>query len=134
LIEISGKRILVVEDEPLIAALLEQMLTDLGALVIGPAYTIAKGLELAQEASFDGAVLDVNIQSMLVYPVADVLQLRRIPFVFATGYGPAAARSDGVELIEKPYTKTALVAALTSMFAQASPERGAFSFSTSSRR
>jgi len=112
---IAGKRILVVEDEPLVAALLEEMLLDFGICVVGPAYSVGKALELAERAALDGAVLDVNIQSKDVDPIAGVLRSRGVPFVLATGYGAAAAQARQVPVIEKPYTRDALAAALTAM-------------------
>jgi len=121
---IAGKRILVVEDEPLVAALLEEMLLDLGLCVVGPAYSVGKALELAERAALDGAVLDVNIRSKDVDPIADVLRSRGVPFVLATGYGAAAARARQVQVIEKPYTRDVLAAALTAMLGAGCDQQG----------
>jgi len=110
---LSGKRILVVEDEALIAAMVEDMLVELGAVVVGPAATIERGLALATDEEFDAALLDVNIRAARIDPVAEVLRSRGIPVVFATGYGQSAfAQSPGAPVLEKPYTQEKLATAL----------------------
>jgi CheY-like chemotaxis protein len=82
-----GRRVLVVEDEAMVAMLVEDMLTELGHSVVGPAMRLDQALPLAREAEFDFAILDVNLGGQLSFPVADVLRARGIPFIFATGYG-----------------------------------------------
>lgn len=110
---LSGKRVLVLEDEALIAAMVEDMLTELGAIVVGPAPTVERGMSLATEEDIDAAVLDVNIRSARADPVADILRSRGIPVVFATGYGKSAVDKAGeVTIIEKPYTQEGLASAL----------------------
>ena len=110
---LAGIRVLVIEDEALIAALVEDMLTELGATVIGPAATVAKGLALAESETIDAAVLDVNLNSESVDPIVDKLKALRVPFVFATGYGEAGVpKAAGAPVIEKPYTREALANAL----------------------
>lgn len=84
---LKGRRILVVEDEPLVAMLVEDLLTEWGCEVIGPASTVAKGLRLVEAGGLDGALLDVNLAGEEVYPVADALVAAGTPFVFVTGYG-----------------------------------------------
>jgi CheY-like chemotaxis protein len=86
--ELPGLRILVVEDEMLVAMLLEDMLTSLGCQVIGPVGSVSSALRLVDSERLEAAVLDVNLGSEMVYPVADVLEAARIPYVFITGYGP----------------------------------------------
>jgi CheY-like chemotaxis protein len=111
---LSGKRILVLEDEAMIAAMVEEMLTDLGAIVVGPAATIESGLSLASAEQLDAALLDVNIRSTRVDPVAAVLVSRGVPVVFATGYGQSAVdRSTRALILEKPYTQDKLASALS---------------------
>lgn len=108
-----GKRVLVLEDEAMIAAMVEEMLADLGAVVVGPVGTIERGLSLAHEEQLDAALLDVNIRSTRVDPVAAVLVSRGIPIVFATGYGQSAVdRSTQAPILEKPYTQEKLASAL----------------------
>jgi len=111
---LSGKRVLVVEDEALIAAMVEEMLVELGVVVVGPAATIERGLALAADEKLDAALLDVNIRAARVDPVAAVLSSRGIPVVFATGYGQSAFdRSTGAPILEKPYTQEKLASALS---------------------
>jgi CheY-like chemotaxis protein len=86
--DLSGWRILVVEDEYLIAMDLADRLADLGAEVIGPAGSLAEALAIvaAEGSRIDGAVLDVNLRNERVYPVADALVAHGVRFVFASGY------------------------------------------------
>ncbi len=110
---VAGKRILVVEDEALIAAMVEDMLKDLGAVVVGPASTIEKGLALAGSEAIDVALLDVNVRDQRIDPVADVLRGRGIPMLFATGYGSNIfADKRTCSWIDKPYTQETLASAL----------------------
>jgi CheY-like chemotaxis protein len=101
---LEGLRVLVVEDEPMIASSLEDALTDLGCVVIGPALNMKDATRLALEAEIDGASLDVNIAGEKVYPVADILSERGIPFVFLTGYGKAGLRESDLSrpVLQKP--------------------------------
>ena len=80
-------RILVVEDEYLIRMLLEDMLADLGYEVAAAVGTIAEASEQAAKGDIDAAVLDVNLDGKEIYPVANILAKRGLPFVFVTGYG-----------------------------------------------
>jgi CheY-like chemotaxis protein len=80
-------RLLVVEDEYLIRMLLEDMLADLGYDVAAAVGTIAEASELAAHGDFNAAILDVNLDGEEVYPVAEILAKRGLPFVFVTGYG-----------------------------------------------
>lgn len=80
-------RILVVEDEYLIRMLLEDMLADLGYDIAGAVGTLAEGCDLAEKAEIDGAILDVNLDGKEIYPVADILAKRGLPFIFVSGYG-----------------------------------------------
>jgi CheY-like chemotaxis protein len=101
---LGGRKVLVVEDEPLVAMMVEDMLMELGCTVVGPAMQLAEGLRLAEAADFDAAVLDINLNGARSFPIADLLKERGIPFLFATGYGGGEAlegRQDPV--IQKPY-------------------------------
>jgi ActR/RegA family two-component response regulator len=85
---LQGRRLLVVEDDYFIAAELARSLERMGAEVVGPAGSVADALGLIEsgEHPFDGAVLDIHLGDERVYPVADALAARRVPFVFLTGY------------------------------------------------
>ena len=113
---LDGKQVLIVEDEAIIAAMVEDMLTELGATVVGPASSIRKALVLAASDGIDAAVLDVNIRSERVDPVADLLKTRHVPVVFATGYGASATGAFSCPIIEKPYTLEKLESALLVAF------------------
>ncbi|HET9902289.1 MAG TPA: response regulator [Xanthobacteraceae bacterium] len=104
------RRILVVEDEILISMLLEDMLTDLGYEVAGTASRVEEALALARSAQIHAAILDVNLNGQEVFPVADVLAGRSIPFVFATGYGERALPAAYQErpTLQKPFEQFAL--------------------------
>lgn len=115
----SGRRrILVVEDELLIGMLLEDMLTDLGYEVAATASRVDDALRLANEREIDAAILDVNLNGQEIYPVADVLAGRKIPFLFATGYGerglPAAFQQRPT--LQKPFQQDALESKLAGLF------------------
>jgi CheY-like chemotaxis protein len=83
-----GLSILIVDDETLIAMLLEDMLVDIGCNVVGPAPSVAQAIALidSEGEMIDGALLDINLRGELVYPVADALIALGIPFVFVSGY------------------------------------------------
>jgi CheY-like chemotaxis protein len=84
-------RILVVDDEPLISAMTEEWLSEMGHVVVGPAHNLATALELAG-TDIDAAVVDVSLGKDNSYPLADALSARGVPFALATGYG-----QDGIE-------------------------------------
>lgn len=109
---LRGKRILIVEDEFIVAAMAEDSLMDLGAVIVGPAYRLAEGVRLAQTEAVDAALLDVNLGGERSDGVAAALRERGVPIVFATGYGEAMA-GFGARVLDKPYTRDMLVAALT---------------------
>lgn len=113
---IEGKRILIVEDEGLVSAMVEDMLADLGATVVGTASTIARAMLLTKTLrDIDAAVLDVNVREERIDPVAAALIERRVPIVFATGYGAAPEGLHGTTVIDKPYTRDKLARALTAV-------------------
>jgi len=98
-------RLLVVEDEYLIRMLLEDMLADLGYDVAAAVGTLAEASEIAAHGEFDAAILDVNLDGQEIYPVAEILAKRGLPFVFVTGYGerslPAPYRNRPA--LQKPF-------------------------------
>jgi DNA-binding NtrC family response regulator len=108
---LAGKRVLVVEDDFLIAQMLVEILGSEDAIVIGPASTLERGMLLARSESIDAAVLDVNLRDLRSDDIADELQRRAIPFIIATGYGEQP-RLPGVPVVAKPYTIERLLSAL----------------------
>jgi CheY-like chemotaxis protein len=108
-------RILVVEDEYLIADDLRKALTEAGAVIIGPVPAVDEALELVRsEGRIDAAVLDVNLRGEMIFPVADALAAQGVPFVFTTGYdrGALPGRFAESPRIEKPLKAEKLVATL----------------------
>ncbi len=110
-------RVLVVEDEMLIGMLLEDMLADLGHAVVGVVPRVNEALAAVQREDFDLAILDVHLNGQAVFPVAEALSGRGIPFVFATGYGerglPEEYRSRPI--LQKPFAKDDLEKMLAGM-------------------
>jgi len=104
LASLAGMRVLLVEDEMMLAMMAEDTLTELGCSVVS-ASRVAKALALAKDEVFDVALLDVNVAGEEVYPVAAALVVRGVPFVFATGYGQRGLRQDyrSRRALEKPY-------------------------------
>ncbi len=102
----EGRRVLVVEDEMTIALIVEEMLIDMGAQVIGPESRLDAALLLAGEAALDAAILDVNIRGGNSYPIADILAERGIPFLFCSGYNDWALeeRHRARPRLTKPYS------------------------------
>jgi DNA-binding response OmpR family regulator len=103
-------RILVVEDEMTIAFLLEDMIEDLGHQVAGVAMRLEPAREAARSLEIDMALLDVNLDGLRSFPVADILRERGIPFAFLTGYGPGAIPAEYASepLVTKPVSREAL--------------------------
>ena len=97
---LTGRKVLVVEDESLVAMLLETILEDMGCIPVGPVSTVDEGVQKAEnEPDLDLALLDVNVAGRQVFPVAEALARRGIPMVFSTGYG---------EAIQKPFSEAAV--------------------------
>jgi CheY-like chemotaxis protein len=103
--KLAGLRVLVVEDEMMVSMLIEDMLTDLGCHVVGPASRLDEAMELAATSELDCAVLDVNLGGQPIFPLADALRERGRPFAFATGYGDAGLREvdRGTPVLQKPF-------------------------------
>ena len=106
---LSGTRVLLVEDETLVAMLLEDMIGDLGGAVVGSASRVGRALDLVREQGdeIDLAVLDVNLGGEDAFPVASLLAERGVPFVFSTGYGSAGLPEPwrSRPTLQKPFTQ-----------------------------
>ncbi len=108
--ELSGLKVLVVEDEPLIAMGLKDLLTDSGCTVADPASSVEQGMRLIEQEAVDGAILDVNLRGEMVFPLADALAEQSIPFVYMTGYGKLLrACNHGRPVLQKPYNNYQLL-------------------------
>jgi CheY-like chemotaxis protein len=114
--QLDGLKILVVEDESIISFLIEDMLLALGCGSVWHAGAVAQAIALLNERRPDAAVLDLNLSGEPAYPIAENLEARGIPFVFATGYGAAgvAKRWTGKPVVQKPFTLESLETALRS--------------------
>ncbi|WP_371416303.1 response regulator [Rubellimicrobium sp. CFH 75288] len=113
-VALAGKRILVVEDEVIVAMLIEDILSDAGAAVVGPVGRVAEALNLATAERLDAAILDVNLAGETTAPVAEALRARGVPFAFATGYGASGlpAGFEEAALVQKPFQERDLGEAL----------------------
>lgn len=117
---LSNRSILVVEDEYFLADDIARAFQRAGAEVVGPVPDRDEALSLlSARQAIDGAVLDINLQGEMIFPVADALQARGIPFVFATGYDSSSipGRYEHVPRWEKPFDVQSLVRALPSLVA-----------------
>jgi DNA-binding response OmpR family regulator len=112
---LSGRRVLIVEDEFFLADDLRQALVEHGAEVLGPVATVGEGLHIiASDNPIDSAVLDVQLLGTDVFAISAALKNRKIPFVFTTGFGKAKIppEYESVPRLEKPFELEALIAAL----------------------
>ncbi|MFJ6023665.1 response regulator [Brevundimonas sp. NPDC092305] len=112
---LSGRRILVVEDESLVAMLLETILEDMECVPVGPVSSVADALKTVdEEDALDAALLDVNVAGTYVFPVAEALKAKGVPFVFSTGYGEGGLPDEwrGQPTIQKPFTEDTVRQAL----------------------
>jgi len=110
----ASPRIMIVEDEALVALMVEDLLTDIGCQISGSFGAVDEALAYLQDAAvpppaLDGAVLDVNIGGTMVFPVAERLRAAGIPFVFATGYGALPRKGfEDVTVLNKPINPSLL--------------------------
>jgi CheY-like chemotaxis protein len=111
---LSGKRILIVEDEIIVALDLADKITADGATAVGPVSTVNAALEVIANAELDGVILDVNLRGEMAFPVADVLADRHIPFVFMTALdaGEIPSRHANVRCVQKPVSTEVICRAL----------------------
>ncbi len=118
---LTGKRVLVVEDEALVAMLVAEELRGAGAEIVGPAPSVDDALRLVEAVAADGgisaAVLDINLGGQHVAPLADRLAALGVPFLFATGYGENrdARGHDAAPVVEKPFDRERLVASVAAL-------------------
>jgi len=111
----AERRILLVEDEYFVAVEVAQALEDNGIATVDPTGSVREAFELIEdEGTIDAAILDINLRGQTVYPLAEALEAKKVPFVFATGYGPQAipARFQHMPRFEKPLDLELLVKAV----------------------
>ncbi len=107
-------RILVIEDESMLSSSIEDMVRELDCQVVGPAARLDHALTLALQSDIDVAILIINVDGSVIYPVADVLRFRGIPFLFSVGddFRPLPQRFEGTRTLPKPFSSQALNDAL----------------------
>jgi len=120
---LAGLRVLVVEDEMLVSLLIEDTLSESDCIIVGPFDKVSNALKAAQAEQIDAAVLDVNVAGVRVYPVAEVLAARGIPFLLLSGYGQDAVPLSHPEwrACSKPFTPEDLVSKLIDQVKQRQP-------------
>jgi DNA-binding response OmpR family regulator len=114
--QLCGKRILIVEDEFLIALMTADILTELGAIPVGPAHTLDAGISLAGSEVIDAALLDVNLHGKQSDAIASVLTGRGVPFVVASGQVAPPWAHRGTPQLDKPFSSESLAQALKRLF------------------
>jgi CheY-like chemotaxis protein len=117
---LSGRRLLVVEDEMLVLLMIEDMLADLGCESVTAAATIDKALALIEGHVFDAAMLDMNLNGYHSLNVADALAARGVPFVYCTGNNGHGMRVDpaNTPVLRKPFSFEELTAILTRLLSR----------------
>jgi CheY-like chemotaxis protein len=123
---LNGLRVLIVEDETLVAMLMEELLEELGCKVACTATRVRKALEGLEGTSIEAAVLDVNVAGESVTPLVDALNKRQIPFIFASGYGAKGVDPRWADrpILQKPFTIEELEAALVGCLGGSSKAQG----------
>jgi CheY-like chemotaxis protein len=116
---LAGRRILIVEDEAMISALIEMILGEAGFSIVGPVASVERALEIIEHEPFDAALLDVHINGDEVYAVADVLSARGIPFVLVSGFArkQLPPRYRASPYIAKPFTPDTVLTLLDELIA-----------------
>jgi CheY-like chemotaxis protein len=118
---LAGKRVLIVEDEAIIAMLLEDMLDDLGCKVVAVASDLSAAMKSIGSSEFDLAILDVNLRGQPSFPAARALMDRAVRFVFSTGYGGLGIphEYDAVPKLQKPFQQSELERAIRNALSSA---------------
>jgi len=121
--DLKGVRVLLVEDQMIVAMQIEDMLRAAGCEVVGPVGTLQAAITLAHEEALNAAVLDINLDGEKVYPAAEELQARGIPFILATGYGESTLPEQWRDKprLSKPFQREQLEQLLTSVARRSHP-------------
>jgi two-component SAPR family response regulator len=115
---LAGCRVLIIEDEYFLAEDIVRELKALGARIIGPVGELEEAANIVEEeAAIDAAIVDINLQNDMVFPLARKLRVRKIPFVFTTGYDKSSIEAEfhDIRLWEKPVDITAMARELTGL-------------------
>jgi len=117
--DLKGRRILVVEDSPVVGPFTADLLGELGYEVVGPAPNMAAARELVEAGEFDAALMDIHIRGERVFPLCEMLEARGLPFVFTSGYADRSMPEKWEERprLQKPYTLDQIERALSALFA-----------------
>ncbi len=113
---LEGVKVLIIEDDSLVAMSVGDMLSDLGCSVVANAGNLTQAYEMVDAGGFDFALLDVNLRGKEVFPVAEILSERGVPFAFASGYGRAGLPQEFQTrpIVSKPFQIEELSAVLSS--------------------
>ena len=120
---LQGCKVLIVEDEFLVASLLQEILETAGCIVAGPIPRVAEAVDAADHETYDAAILDINVAGYRIDPVADALSRRSVPFVFVTGYSTGALPAEYADRprLCKPFRIADLLGTLASLVRNRSP-------------
>lgn len=118
--ELKGRRILVIEDSPVVAPFTVDALDELGCKVVGPAPNMATAREMVEAGEFDAALLDIHIRGDVVFPLCEMLAAKKIPFVLTSGYADWSMpeKWDDRPRLQKPYTIAQVEEALSGLFSE----------------
>lgn len=115
---LKNRRILLIEDSPVVGPFTADLLAELGCVVVGPAPNMAAARELIEADEFDAALIDVHIRGERAFPLCEILQTQRKPFVFTSGYADwqMPEKWQGRPRLQKPYTLEQVEEALSALF------------------
>jgi CheY-like chemotaxis protein len=118
--ELKGRRILVVEDSPVLAPFTVDVLDELGCEVVGSAPNMAMAREMVEAGGFDAALMDIHIRGERVFPLCEALAAKGVPFVLTSGYADwtMPEKWDDRPRLQKPYTIDQVEGALTALFGE----------------
>jgi CheY-like chemotaxis protein len=110
-------KVLIIEDESIVAMMIEDLIVDMGHEVVGIAGRLEQAQRLAEELTVDFAIVDVNLNGQHTYPVAETLKARGVPFVFATGYGAQGLKDEWKQspVLQKPFQPDELTRAIDTL-------------------
>jgi CheY-like chemotaxis protein len=116
--DLNGRRILVVEDSPVVGPFTADLLGELGCVAVGPAPNMAAARELVEAGELDAALIDIHIRGERVFPLCELLEAQDVPFVFTSGYADRQMpeKWENRPRVQKPYTLEQIEKALSALF------------------